>query len=641
MLKKRGQTSIYILIGIIIVAVIVLSFYLVGNNLLQQSKIDLEVRPELVPAKSLMESCILDIARDGADLIGLQGGKANLEQSFNKNPLVKFGDSLDLFGNGALNVNYWFYKTPNGINTVNIPSQQDLETELEDYIKGNINSCYENLKQLDVYNVDYNSDTNVDVSIKNNQILINVESPLEVTFNGIKTNLNSFSVILDVKLGKLYSLGRQIMEKENQNLFFEEMTIDMIVLYDEIPGTNVEFSCDEKTWQKSKVEDDFKKIVETNVQNVKNSGNEKYYSLGIGSTANVNFRYSTNWPFNMQVMPDNGDIMKGESIIENKGPFKYLSRFLCLNSYHFVYDVSYPVLVTLEEEGYIFQYAFMVVVDNNQARENQVELNTVNENDEFNVCEVRNHNLDVSVLGFNEDNFLLPIDDVDITFQCFSSVCDIGKTVNGRLNERFPQCLNGKIIVEKEGYDKSELALDTNAVSSVSLTLESVYTKTIKVILIDKETGTVRDVSNEIVNIEFTADNGYSYFATYPSLTSVQLREGNYKLNINVLQNGEVIIPKQEINTCSKPLGLGIFGNLFVGEKCVKQTLEEAKLDHVLIGGNSFDYRINREDLAGNNELVLYTIVQETSLTQNDLINNYDTIERNNLNNNFRLPEFV
>ena len=66
-----------------------------------------------------------------------------------------------------------------------------------------------------------------------------------------------------------------------------------------------------------------------------------------------------------------------------------------------------------------------------------------------------------------------------------------------------------------------------------------------------------------------------------------------------------------------------------------------SKIDHVLIGGNLFNYRINREDLAGNNELVLYTIVQETSLTQNDLINNYDAIERNNLNSNFRLPEFV
>ena len=238
MFKKRGQVSIYILIGVVIIIIVGLSFYIVGNTILKESGRDLDIRPELIPAKNFIDSCILDVAREGVDLIGLQGGNVNIEEEVIVNPLVKFGNSLDLFGNGALNVNYWFYRTPNGINTLSVPSEQDMEREIGEYIMRNIASCYEDLALFDQYDVSYSSTSKINVDIKEDRVLINVESPLEITSGGITSNLNKFSVVLDTKLGKLYSLGRGILEKENEKLFFEEMTIDMIGLYDEIPGSN-------------------------------------------------------------------------------------------------------------------------------------------------------------------------------------------------------------------------------------------------------------------------------------------------------------------------------------------------------------------------------------------------------------------
>jgi len=222
MFKKRGQVSIYILIGVVIIIVVGLSFYIVGNTILKESGRDLDIRPELIPAKNFIDSCILDVAREGVDLIGLQGGNVNIEEEVIVNPLVKFGNSLDLFGNGALNVNYWFYRTPNGINTLSVPSEQDMEREIGEYIMRNIASCYEDLALFDQYDVSYSSTSKINVDIKEDRVLINVESPLEITSGGITSNLNKFSVVLDTKLGKLYSLGRGILEKENEKLFFEE-----------------------------------------------------------------------------------------------------------------------------------------------------------------------------------------------------------------------------------------------------------------------------------------------------------------------------------------------------------------------------------------------------------------------------------
>lgn len=337
----------------------------------------------------------------------------------------------------------------------------------------------------------------------------------------------------------------------------------------------------------------------------------------------------------MNVIPDEGDVMKGDSIIGKKGALKYLSRFLCLNTYHFVYDIQYPVLVTLSENGYTFQYAFMVVVDNNQPRTNNFDFDLI-EDDTFDVCNVKNHIIDVSVLGDG-----VGLDNADVSFQCFNSVCSIGKTINGNLNEKFPQCLNGKIIAEREGYDKAELILDTNEAGSVALNLEPIYAKNLEIKLIDKKTGIIRDVLNEIVSIEATEENGHSTSISFPDSKNIELIKGNYNFNVIVSKLGEVNIPAQEIEKCTKIPGSGLFGDFLSKENCVKETLEPTKLDQQLIGGNVFNFDITREDLIQSNKIIVYALVEDKEITQENIISVYETLDTNHLNSKFKLPEFI
>lgn len=635
MLKKRGQVTVYIILGIVVIALFLVTVYIRDNNLLDNINRDVEINAQVLPVHNRMEECITTISQEGVNTLGAQGGKINIEIQKSLNPLVPFGSSLDVFDNGALTVPYWFYRTSNGINTLSVPGVSDMELELEAYINDNAIFCYEDLKNLDQYTVSYEGDSNVNVEIQDTKVLVSVESPLTVTKDDVTSQLNSFSVVLDVPLGKLYSTSKDILEKENKDLFFEERTIDMIGLYDEIPGSDAEFDCNEKTWKKSDVERNFKNIVHTNVGNVKTKGDSKYYNLDVSTDAQVNFRYSDNWPFLMMVIPDEGEILKSDSFVERKGPLKYLSSFFCLNSYNFVYDIQYPVLVTLSENGYTFQYAFMVVVDNNQPRTNNVDFNSVEE-DTFDVCNVKNHVIDVSVLGDGAR-----LDNADVSFQCFNSVCSIGKTVNGNLNEKFPQCLNGKIIAEKEGYDKAELITNTNEASSVALNLEPIYTKTLEVKLIDKKTGTIRYVSNEVVTIELTGENGYNTAINYPDSKSIELRKGNYNFNVIVSRPGEFTIPSQEIERCTNIPGSGLFGKFLSKETCVKETLEASKLDQQIIGGNNFNFEVTRESLIQSRKLTVYALVENKELTQENMISIYEALETNNLNSNFKLPEFT
>src|SRR3989344_3545142 len=635
MLKKRGQVTVYILLGIVVIALFLITTYISDSGFLDRTNENIEINAQILPSHTLVEECVTNIAKEGVNILGAQGGRINVENQKYLNPLVPFSSSLDIFGNGVLNVPYWFYRTPNGINTQEIPKVNDMESELETYIEDNIVFCYEDLKELDQYFVNYEGETKVNVEIQDTKTLVSVDSPLSITIEDATSKLDSFSIVLDAPLGKLHSAAQDILKKENKDLFFEERTIDMIGLYDEIPGSDAEFSCDAKTWKKSDVERNFRNIVQTNVGNVKTKGDSKYYNLDVSTDAQVNFRYSDNWPFVMNVISDEGEIMKSDSFVEKKGPLKYLSSFFCLNSYNFVYDIQYPVLVTLSENGYTFQYAFMVVVDNNQPRTNNVDFDSI-EDDAFDVCNVRNHVLDVSVFGDGAK-----LDNADVSFQCFNSLCSIGKTVNGNLNEKFPQCLNGKIIAEKEGYDKAELITNTNEASSVALNLEPVYTKTLDVKLIDKKTGAIRDVSNELISIEATEENGYSTAINYPDSKNIELRSGNYNFNVVVSKPGEVNIPAQEIEKCTNIPGHGLFGDFLSKETCVKETLESTKLDQQVIGGNVFNFDITRENLIQSKKILVYALVEDKEFTQNNVISIYESLETNNLNSNFKLPEFT
>lgn len=635
MLKKRGQVTVYIILGIIVIALFLITTYIRDKNLLDRTNENIEINAQTLPAHTRVEECVTNIAREGVNILGAQGGKINVESQKSLNPRVPFGSSLDVFGNGALNVPYWFYRTSNGINTQEVPTISNMESELEAYIEENIIFCYEDLKELDQYTVDYEGETNVNVEIQNTKILVSVESPLTVAIDDVTSQLNSFSLVLDIPLGKLHSAAKDILEKENKELFFEERTIDMIGLYDEIPGTDAEFDCDAKTWKKSDVERSFRNIVQTNIGNVKTNGGSGYYNLDVSTDAQVSFRYSSDWPFVMSVIPDEGEIMKGDSVVERKGALKYLSRFLCLNTYHFVYDVQYPVLITLSDSGYTFQYAFMVVVDNNQPRINDIDFVSIEE-DTFDVCNVRNYPIDVSIFGDG-----IKLDNADVSFQCFNSVCPIGKTVNGNLNEKFPQCLNGKIIAEKEGYDKADLIVDSNQVSSVTLELEPIYSKDLEVKLIDKKTGVIRDVSNEIVTIEFTEEKGYNTAVNYPDTKNIELRKGKFNVNVVVSKLGEMDIPAQEIERCNKVPGAGLFGSFLSKEVCVKETLESSKIDQQIIGGNTFNFEITRENLIQSRELTIYALVEDKEVTQENMVSIYEALETNNLNSNFKLPEFT
>ena len=61
-----------------------------------------------------------------------------------------------------------------------------------------------------------------------------------------------------------------------------------------------------------------------------------------------------------------------EDSLSGSGFGEMVRSFFCLTTYNVIYDVEFPVLVSLydEDSDFTFQFATMVVLDNNQPREN-------------------------------------------------------------------------------------------------------------------------------------------------------------------------------------------------------------------------------------------------------------------------------
>ncbi|MBI2110136.1 hypothetical protein HYT58_03120 [Candidatus Woesearchaeota archaeon] len=457
---------------------------------------------------------------------------------------------------------------------------------------------------------------------------------------------------VDVPLGRLYYQAQKILESENRQTFLENKTLDYMVVYDEIPYSGVDFSCSPKTWVKSKVYQDLKDILSVNVPRIKTKGTKylrsdesKYYEIETevsDEDLQVNFQYSDEWPMFMEVVshPKN-EVLRGEPYTTENPIAKYLAPLFCLNSYNFVYDIKYPVLISLSKNDFVFQYALLVVIDNNQPRENKIAIDQ-SYDDASIICENPGKEIKIHTLAAREDGSLIPLQDAKISYECVSSVCDIGATnKDASLVAKFPQCLNGMLIAEKEGYHGTREEISTNQEQSVTMILEPYYALTLNIRIIDGSA--IRNISKneQVVFLLEEPDKGYETAVTKDS-EKVRLISGNYHVTSYIIQEsraGGFKIEGKEVETCVETPKKSILGFLGATTKeCKTIKLDDYLMEQAITGGVEFDFSIDRKDLARGKTITLYTIREGLPSNTDELMGLHERIKQN-VDNKFKVPE--
>tara|TARA_Y100000310_G_scaffold344985_1_gene460966 strand:+ start:927 stop:2912 length:1986 start_codon:yes stop_codon:yes gene_type:complete len=500
-MKKRGQVSIFMILGLLVLLSVGIGLYFKQAAL---GEIEF-VKPKLMPIKNFVEDCVYLAGEQGIRRIGLTGGFIDIPPEVDNNPY----SYLSIAPGGGFKLPYWHYQGRNnapplyekdGINSI--------QEQLGSYVKVNLKSCLDGLKSFDnEFTIEEKGEIEPEVIIGNNDVRINVLYPLAVIDDGNELNVVSkFEVKLPVKLKEVYELALKIMETENTETFMENITIDLMAMNPNVPFTGLELSCSDLEWQLDDIKNELQNVLYYNIPRIRIYNTDYFpflkdmneyeklseydiediYNGNLPDTEppedayeyfhffkdvksppnelRVGFLYHPQWGMDISANPSSNGVLKSNS---GKGALDYIS-FLCLNSYHFTYNVEYPVEVLVRDnnafnnKGYVFRFAFPVLINHNAADRKYTGVSKPKYPEKLtgNCEDLGDEEYDIRAVGINEFGETAELSGVNISYNCYKFICRLGKTkpdIVNRLRTGLPKsCSHGYLVAEKEGYLKTE-----------------------------------------------------------------------------------------------------------------------------------------------------------------------------------------
>lgn len=209
-MKKRGQVTIFIILGVIIVSVIVL-FLIFGSEIVPKISVKKEVNP--IP---FLDSCMEDKIKETLGVISLQGG--SVENSLYKT--FKFSDEQI-----SRDISYLCYTQNYYIPCINQEPLliQHLKNEIKTDISEEVETCFDRLtlsleKQNYVVDARYNE---FDIELTKGKVIINIYGELVLTKSGETSKQEDFKIVTSSRFYDLALVVQEIVSQEAEYCNFE------------------------------------------------------------------------------------------------------------------------------------------------------------------------------------------------------------------------------------------------------------------------------------------------------------------------------------------------------------------------------------------------------------------------------------
>ncbi len=602
--SKRSQVTIFIIIAIIIVAI------LVGFFILREKISILKIPSNLEPIYKSFLICLEDNTEVGIDILESQAGYIYLPEFEPGSRYMPFSSQLVFLGNP---IPYWYYISGNNIQKEQIPSKKNMEEQLAEFIEDEIKVCVFDSYYEQGFEIEQ-EDADAEVSIMDGNVKVNLDMPLTIRKEEESALIKKHEIVVNSNLGKLYTSAKKIYEKEQKESFLENYAVDILRAYAPVDG--VELTCSPKIWEANEVFDILNDAIEANTLALNTIGND-YFDVKIPIKEEVRFINSKDWPNSFEVAPSEGSILISKPI--GNQPGLGILGF-CYVPYHFVYNLRYPVLVQVYTDEEIFQFPVAVVIQGNKPKET---LNvTAVGSGALELCEYKNTPITLKTYDTN-----LNAVESEISYECFGERCEIGKTLGGFLEENFPQCVNGYILVNSEGFKEAKYLYSTTETGSVDIILEKLYDTNVKLKLDGEE------YNNDAI-ISFISESSNTIF--YPLQKNIKLSEGQYEIQVYIYKNSSLELGEATKEQCIEVSRRGLGGLLGMTEKkCFDIKIPSQVISNVLIGGGKSDYYIFESELEGSNIIEINAESLPVPKTIEQLQDNYLLFETKELNVNF------
>ncbi len=200
-MEKRGQVTVFAIVGVIIAALVVL-FLAVRNQVYIGGNTIEDLEKEFPQIQEHIEECLAESGEKYIQIIGKQGGYLTT------NP----GTFRQYKGIG---INYLCYNIDGRPECSNRGLRlADIKASLENGMINDVNKCLD-IDQFDKIGLDVSKGSlKLDADIGEDTVILNAEMPVKISRKDLETQRNSFSTELDYPLGRLYNSAKDIVDSE-------------------------------------------------------------------------------------------------------------------------------------------------------------------------------------------------------------------------------------------------------------------------------------------------------------------------------------------------------------------------------------------------------------------------------------------
>ncbi len=672
MKNKKSQTTIFMIVGLIILIGGVVFFYSTQKapkpfepeiKLIQE-----QIPLEFEPIKNYANDCAYSLGIEGLRIIGKQGGYISFaDRTLNKeaftitqNPTES--DAVLFTRNSDLKIPYWWYlKSANNCRgdckfASKRPelrqAENSIEKQLERYIDSRFKDCLKNFEPFNEqgFKVTESGKVKTDVTISKDDVLVLVEYPLNAEKQDAKSKLSQFIARIPINLDKVYDLATKITNLEIKHRYLEKHALNLLVAFSGVdkeklpPMSDMQFKFGSTTsWQKSDIKNRITGLLAAYIPLFQVDGTYNYerntfnselkqrlYDSTIIPVANSSFRDLSAYFTYLDFWPSYFDLnCQGERCIPSSA--NSLISFFGIQEYRFAYDLSFPVLVEVQDpfalngQGYSFNFFLEGNIRNNKPMPADfTPLERADLSESSLLCDTRTSgNVTVTVLNAATRK---PVDDAQILYTIIDESCFIGATnQDGVLTEKFPVAVGGVVNIVKDGYigKAAEFEPRINRNDLLKVEVQPIYTK--KVIVKKKNVvktingwqfvSAPADLSNrESATITLTRVNdenelGFSSIANYEGQqkdqSELEIAPGSYTADIQLILNERIVLPEKE--KCVKK-------NIFGAKECFtipkidfgeKASPGQERFPE---GGLKLNITFNPKDLENFDTIVLYAV---------------------------------
>lgn len=499
-LNVKAQATVFIILGIIILVGIVGTVYFVQNQ--RSSSISGELPKiirapvEVQPVEDFVASCLKQSLTDSLKSVGERGGytfDSLPSKVFNTATPTDSGSVVSLSGSSNSNLvpswNFLESKNrqcpPNCNFKQSVPSLKDISDRASQLSEKSIVDCVNGFDKFREQGIIVSPKSEPKISVIAGDSVVNavVVWDLQVSKDDKTYSVSGASAQLDLKLKDIYELATGILNLELNKTFFEQVTLDFIDHYSsksesDIPPTS---DIDIASWNipswstysvKKKLQNYVIPLAISYLNPVPSRNSEvlaypynpdnEYFKIILDRDTrvalvnithrpmpefSVDFSYLQSWEPYLHLNCKN-DVCRPDQIS--------LADFISLpiNQYHFQYDVSFPVLISIKDpdalngRGFTLQYIYEANIRTNKpvvpanVADQPAEAESLTIPSPFN--DERAKTSGVVSLSAIDGLTKQILNGTSFVFRCSSEALTFDQT-NGSIQTKLPRCVNGAI----------------------------------------------------------------------------------------------------------------------------------------------------------------------------------------------------